>query len=189
MGWTCTLDASNKEFSWNPEDPSDVKDDDEADPSVKPGHRLLVKSALLMPSAKKDEVTIVQIEGDGYNKGKVVVPVVAMKGGSDHQIYVDLLIPCPAKLSLLQGEGPIHLVGSHCVDFYGYRDTGAGDDDEDDNTEDEDLKDEAEDLAKENESKTPSKKSPSKEEDSKKRKASEDQPKSGEKKKKESPAK
>merc|ERR1712098_441767 len=108
------------------------KDDDEADPSVKPGHRLLVKSALLMPSAKKDEVTIVQIEGDGFNKGKVVVPIVAMKGGSDHQIYVDLLIPCPAKLSLLQVEGPIHLVGSHCVDFYGYRDTGAGDDTQED---------------------------------------------------------
>merc|ERR1711887_230884 len=210
--WTCILDASNKEFSWNPEDPSDVKDDDEADPSVKPGHRLLVKSALLMPSAKKDEVTIVQIEGDGYNKGKVVVPIVAMKGGSDHQMYVDLLIPCPAKLSLLQGEGPIHLVGSHCVDFYGYRDTGAGDDDdeEDENTEDDADMKEAEDLvkdakgdsgtpskdkktpAKEDKAKTPAKedkaKTPAKE-DEKKWEASDDVAKSGEKKKKESPAK
>merc|ERR1712059_114885 len=66
----------------------------------------------------------------------------------DSQQYVDLLIPCPAKLSLMQGEGPIYLVGSHCVDFYGYRDTGAGDDeDEDEATEDEDADmKEAEDL-------------------------------------------
>merc|ERR1711864_31897 len=126
-------------------------DDDENDPSVKPGHRLLIKTAILMPTAKKDEVTIVQIEGEGYNKSKVLVPICAMKGGKDSQQYVDLLVPCPAKLSLMQGEGPIYLVGSHCVDFYGYRDTGAGDDeDEDEATEDEgDVSmNEAEDLVK-----------------------------------------
>merc|ERR1712058_120556 len=145
--------------------------------------------AILMPEAKVDEVTVIQLEGEGFNKVKMTVPICAMKGGRDCQQMVDLLIPCNAKLSLLQGEGPIHLVGSHCVDFYGYRDTGAGDDDEDDNTEDEDLKDEVEELAKEKETKTPSKTTPSKDEDSKKRKASEDQAKSGEKKKKESPAK
>merc|ERR1711864_62094 len=146
--WSCTLSGESKEFSWSPEDPADTKDDDEADPSVKPGHRLLIKTAILMPTAKKDEVTIVQIEGEGYNKSKVLVPICAMKGGKDSQQYVDLLVPCPAKLSLMQGEGPIYLVGSHCVDFYGYRDTGAGDDeDEDEATEDEDADmKEAEDL-------------------------------------------
>merc|ERR1712098_982171 len=166
--WSCTLNAEKKEFSWNPEDPSESKEDDEKDPSVKPGHRLLIKQAILMPEAKADEVTVIQLEGKGFNDSNVIVPICAMKGGRDCQQMVDLLIPCNAKLSLLQGEGPIHLVGSHCVDFYGYRDTGAGDDDEDDNTEDEDL-------AKENDSNSPSKKPPSEEEDSKKRKASEDQ--------------
>merc|ERR1712025_655527 len=142
------------------------------------------------PEAKVDEVTVIQLEGEGFNKVKMTVPICAMKGGRDCQQMVDLLIPCNAKLSLLQGEGPVHLVGSHCVDFYGYRDTGAGDDDdEDENTEDEDLQDEVDELSKEKESKTPSKTTPAKDEDSKKRKASEDQPKSGEKKKKESPAK
>merc|ERR1711864_24991 len=143
-------------------------DDDENDPSVKPGHRLLIKTAILMPTAKKDEVTIVQIEGEGYNKSKVLVPICAMKGGKDSQQYVDLLVPCPAKLSLMQGEGPIYLVGSHCVDFYGYRDTGAGDDeDEDEATEDEgDVSmNEAEDLVKDAKGDVKEKKdSPSKEE-------------------------
>ena len=34
--------------------------------------RLLLKSAILMPSAKKDDVNIVQIESEGYNKEKVL---------------------------------------------------------------------------------------------------------------------
>jgi len=170
--WSCTLSGETKAFAWSPEDPADTKEDDEADPSVKPGHRLLVKTAILMPTAKKDEVTIVQIEGEGYNKSKVLVPICAMKGGKDVQQYVDLLIPCPAKLSLMQGEGPIHLVGSHCVDFYGYRDTGAGDDeDEDEVTEDEDADmKEVEDIvndAKGDDKTTEQKKTPSKDEKSK----------------------
>ena len=162
--WSCSLTAASKEYTWNPEDPADSKDDNEADPSVKPGHRLLIKTAILMPSAKKGEVTIVQIEAEGYNKEKVVVPMVAMRGGTDLQTYVDLLVPCQAKISILQGEGPIHLVGSHCVDFYGYRDTGAGEE-----TDDEGLESEKEVTEKGDDKATPVK------EDSKKRKASKDQ--------------
>merc|ERR1739845_256754 len=131
-------------------------------------------------------------------KEKVEVPICAMKAGQDTQQYVDLLIPCPAKLVLLQGEGPIHLVGSHCVDFYGYRDTGAGDDSEDEGTEDDADMEEAEDLVKDAKEAGEKKTSPSKEgekkktpekDEGKKRKASEDQPRSAEKKQKESPAK
>ena len=52
---------------------------------------------------------------------KVIPPIVAMRGGEDHQQYVDILIPHKATFKLIQGEGPVHLVGSHCVNFYGYR--------------------------------------------------------------------
>merc|ERR1712002_506648 len=123
-----------------------------------------------MPSAKADEVTIVQIESEGYNKEKVVVPICAMKGGSNYQQYIDLLVPSQAKITLLQGEGPINLVGSHCVDFFGYRDEDA---------ESEEVKDKGD------------KKTPSKDGSDKKRKASgeAEAPKSAEKKKKGSPAK
>ena len=120
--WTCTLSGTTKEYTWAPDDQAeDVTKDDDKDRSVKPNHKLLIKSAVLMPSAKADEVTIVQIESEGYNKQKVVVPICAMKGGSDLQQYVDLLVPSNAKLTLLQGEGPINLLGSHCVDFFGYK--------------------------------------------------------------------
>merc|ERR1712179_349356 len=74
---SCTLSGSSKEYTWAPEDPSDSMEDD--DPKVKPSHRLLVKMAILMPTAKKDEVSIIQVESEGYNKKKVVVPICAMK--------------------------------------------------------------------------------------------------------------
>ena len=48
-----------------------------------------------------------------------------MKGGVDLQKYVDLLVPGPAKM-IIHGEGPINLVGSHRVEYFGYRE----DDDE-----------------------------------------------------------
>ena len=73
--WSCTLTGSNKEYSWDPaalDAEAEAKEGEEKEgPKVKPGHRLLIKSAILMPSAKKDEVTVVQIESEGYNKQKV----------------------------------------------------------------------------------------------------------------------
>merc|ERR1712112_348382 len=58
-------------------------------------------------------------------------PIVAMKGGTDIQKYVDLLIPAfPATIKVIQGEGPVHLVGSHCVDYYGGKEDEDSDDDD-----------------------------------------------------------
>jgi len=138
--WSCTLTNADKEYAWAPQDPSDADDheDDKDDPSVKPGHRLLLKSAILMPTAKEGDVSIVQIESEGYNKAKVVTPIVAMKAGADYQQYVDVLIPHNATFKLIQGEGPISLVGSHCVDFYGYKDVGGNYSDEDESMDTED---------------------------------------------------
>merc|ERR1711970_1694798 len=174
--WSCSLSGSSKEYTWNPEDPADTAEDDEKDPSVKPGHRLLIKAAVLMPSAKVDEVTIVQIESEGYKKEKVVVPICAMKGGQNLHQYVDVLVPTQAKFSLLQGEGPIHLVGSHCVDFFGYRET---EEDAEDESAEEDAEMEGveEKSTAEDKKKTPSKESG----DEKKRTTSADAPKSAEK--------
>ena len=71
-----------------------------------------------------------------------------MKGGADLQRYLDVLIPAPpATLKIVSGEGPIHLVGSHCVDYYGFND--------EEDTEDEDEADDEMDA--EESSKTPAK--------------------------------
>merc|ERR1711872_573275 len=124
--WAVTLSGTKREYEWAPEDPSDSVNaddsvDEESDPSFKPNHRLLIKSAILHPEAKKDEVTWLQVETTGYNKEKVVTPFVAMKGGENLQQYVNLLLPDPATIKIISGEGPITLIGSHCVDFYDFR--------------------------------------------------------------------
>ena len=86
------------------------------------------------------------------DSSQVKVPVLAMRGGSDLQTYVDILVPSNAKLTLVkvsyhsnncladvqldfqQGEGPVHLIGSHCIDFFGSMD-GEADDEEDEDDE------------------------------------------------------
>jgi len=174
--WAATFTAANKELIWNPEESEkdgDTEEEDKDDPSVKPGHRLLLKNAVLMPEAKKDDVCIIQVESEGYNMTKVVTPIIAMKGGTDYQQYVDILVPNKATFKLIQGEGPIHLVGSHCVNFYGYRDVG-GDltDGEGDDTMDEDTEKQTEEKKasgkKESPSKSGDKTSPTKEAEGKK---------------------
>jgi len=141
--WSCTLSGSNKEYEWAPKEPQDNDTEDEedgedVDPTCKPNHRLLIKQAILHPEAKEGEVTMLQVETIGYNKQKVVAPIVAMKAGNDLQKYIDLLVPDTAKIKVISGSGPVSLIGSHCVDFYDYRNYGAGQDDEDDEEEDED---------------------------------------------------
>lgn len=125
--WSVTLDGTNKEFSWKPTDPADEDTEDEEDPSCKPNHRLLIKTAILHPDAAKDEVTMLQIETKGYKEEKVSAPFLAMKSGVNLQQYVDLLVPDLATIKMVNGSGPITLLGSHCVDFYDYRNYGADD--------------------------------------------------------------
>jgi hypothetical protein len=169
--WSCSLTAENKEFTWDPEGESKEGEETEGQEGkkVKPSHRLLIKSAVLMPNAK-EEVTMVQVESEGYNNAKVTVPICAMQGGIELQKYLDLLIPSPpATLKIISGEGPIHLIGSHCVDYYGFKE----DEDDYDETEDEADEEMETDAAEKGDKKTPSKskveeKSPSKAEEVKK---------------------
>jgi len=175
--WAATFTAANKELVWNPEESEkdgDTEEEDKDDPSVKPGHRLLLKNAVLMPEAKKDDVCIIQVESEGYNETKVITPIIAMKGGTDYQQYVDILVPNKATFKLIQGEGPIHLVGSHCVNFYGYRDVGGdltdgeGDDTMDEDKEEQKTGEKKPSGKKESPSKAGDKKSPTKEAEEKK---------------------
>merc|ERR1711875_106012 len=183
----------------------EVKDDD--DENFKPNHRLLIKTAILHPDSAKDEVTMLEIETNGYKKEKVKAPFLAMKSGLQLQQYVDILLPDTATIKITAGKGPITLVGSHCVDYYDYRNYGADEEDDDEECSEDDEMDEEEQEAttkedatedkngkKEEETKVKEKvkspkdsKSPPKEEskeDSKKRKSSDDN--SQEKKRKKS---
>merc|ERR1712029_1147062 len=185
-------------YSWEPStlEPEAKEEDQEKEgPKGKPGHRLLIKSAISMPSAKENEVTVVQIESEGYRGKSVTVPICAMKGGVDLQKYVDLLVPGPSKMKIIHGEGPIHLIGSHCVDYMGLQEEESEDEDENEMETEEAKEDSSksknksgdkkaspakDEKKKQSPEKSDKKVTPSKE-DSKKRKASGD-PKSAEKK-------
>merc|ERR1719320_2349994 len=103
-------------------------------------------------------------------------------GGNDLQTYIDILVPNNAKLTLIKGEGPIHLIGSHCIDFY---DNMAGEADSEGEDEEMEEKGKGKDIPA---SPLKTRSSPA---DSKKRKASEagDEVDNAEKKAKPSPVK
>jgi len=137
--WAVTLDNSNKEYVFDPVDPSDVaEDDDEDDPPVKPNHKLQVKSAILHPTAKDGEVVMLELETEGYNEKKICTPFVAMKGGLAPQQLVDIMISDAGKIKLVRGEGPITLLGAHYVGF-GDRSYGGNDVDDAESSEDDEA--------------------------------------------------
>ena len=70
--WSCKFSrGASKEYSWCPEDPAGQDDEDAADPSIKTGNRLLLKSVVLMHSAKAGKESVVQVKSEGYNNCKV----------------------------------------------------------------------------------------------------------------------
>ena len=125
------VDSFHQMFAWDPKE----SEDSAGNKGAVPSHRLLVKTAILMPEAKQYKVDIVEAESEGYNKKQVwdlfemlcalnslqtwqvTRPVVAMKGSVNAQKYMDLLVPsAPATFRLVSGARPLHLVGSHCVE-------------------------------------------------------------------------
>jgi len=137
--WAVTLDSTNKEYAFDPVDPSDVaEDDDDDDPPVKPNHKLQVKSAILHPTAKDGEVVMLELETEGYNEKKICTPFVAMKGGLAPQQLVDIMISDAGKIKLVRGEGPITLLGAHYVGF-GDRSYGGNDVDDAESSEDDEA--------------------------------------------------
>ena len=63
--WAISLSSTNKEFIWDPKEPEGAGNGTSAN------HRLLIKTAILMPEAQNGEVTIVEVETKGFNKAKV----------------------------------------------------------------------------------------------------------------------
>ena len=119
--WSCILSESNKEYVWDAyhgteegKEHGKEEEDKEGEDQGRPEHKLLIKCAVIT-EAGKDCVTVVQVEAEGFNKMKIKIPIVVMKLGDDMR-YLDVLIPCTAKLSLVQGKGPVHLLGSHCIE-------------------------------------------------------------------------
>lgn len=85
--------------------------------TVKFSHNnLLIRSqAVLGPKSANGEVNVIQAEAMGY-KSDIKFPITVLTGGQTQQVVLDLLFPDPpVTFKLIQGNGPVHLLGNHSV--------------------------------------------------------------------------
>lgn len=80
------------------------------------GHKLIIKQALLGPEAVDGELNVIQVEATTW-KESLKVPVATLKaGGQNSQVLLDLSFPDPpVTFSLIQGTGPVHIIGHHLI--------------------------------------------------------------------------
>ena len=80
------------------------------------GHKLIIKQALIGPEATEGEVNVVQVEAMTW-KDSVKIPIASLKaGGANNQVLLDLSFPDPpVTFSLVQGNGPVHIIGHHLI--------------------------------------------------------------------------
>lgn len=81
------------------------------------GHKLVIRQALLGPEAKEGEVNVVQVEAMTW-KDSITIPVATLSAGPNgtSQCLLDLSFPDPpVTFSLLQGSGPVHIIGHHLI--------------------------------------------------------------------------
>ena len=108
------LDSKTKEIEWNPEKNSSKEDKE--DDMLFPCHSLMIKEAILSHEAVDGEVAVIEAEAVGYELSNIKTLISVLVQGKDHQHSLGLLFKDPpVKLRLVQGSGPVHLVGVHHV--------------------------------------------------------------------------
>lgn len=107
--YALTLKGSKASECWDPESKG-VED-------FQGGHKLVIRQALLGPEAKEGEVNVVQVEAMTW-KDSITIPVATLTAGPNgtSQCLLDLSFPDPpVTFSLLQGSGPVHIIGHHLI--------------------------------------------------------------------------
>ena len=158
--WSTVLE-SKKPYEWNPE--NFPKEED-----TTPQHKLVMKYAILSPTASAGETVAIELETKGFGGSTVKTLVAVLVAGTVHQTALNIsLRDEPVKLSLAKGSGPVHLVGIHQVTFPDAGDSSDHADDSSDSEESSDEDDDAEEEEEEEEAK-PEVETPVKKEEKKK---------------------
>lgn len=98
-------------FKWEPE--ALEAETDEVLNSADNAHKLLIKQILLGPEAVDGELNVVQVEASSV-RDKVTIPIAVLKADRNPQVSVDLEFPdSPVVFTLVQGSGPVYLLGQH----------------------------------------------------------------------------
>ncbi|XP_038219454.1 nucleoplasmin-like protein isoform X2 [Colias croceus] len=100
-----TLSSSHQSETWDPE----------AKAEYPRNNKLLIRTALLGPDAKPDELNVVQVETMCLQDA-IKIPVAILKVGETRQARLDIEFPdAPVTFTLTQGSGPVHLIGQHLL--------------------------------------------------------------------------
>ncbi|XP_026313630.1 nucleoplasmin-like protein isoform X2 [Hyposmocoma kahamanoa] len=100
-----TLSASHQSETWDPE----------AKAEYPRSNKLLIRQALLGPDAKPDELNVVQVETMSLQDA-IKIPVAVLKAGETRHARLDIEFPdAPVTFTLIQGSGPVHLIGQHML--------------------------------------------------------------------------
>ncbi|XP_077297238.1 nucleoplasmin-like protein isoform X2 [Arctopsyche grandis] len=101
-----TLSETNKTETWDPE----IKAEE-----YPRTNKLVIRQALLGQEAKDGEFNVVQVETMSM-RDTVKIPVAVLKSGENRQVRLDLEFPdAPVTFTLIQGAGPVHLIGQHLL--------------------------------------------------------------------------
>ncbi|XP_017771596.1 PREDICTED: nucleoplasmin-like protein isoform X2 [Nicrophorus vespilloides] len=103
-----TLEGAKASEVWDPESKGTEE--------YQGGHKLIIKQALLGPEAVDGELNVIQVEAMTW-KESIKIPVATLKaGGANSQVLLDLSFPDPpVTFSLIQGSGPVHIIGHHLI--------------------------------------------------------------------------
>lgn len=100
-----TLSSTHQSETWDPE----------AKAEYSRSNKLLIRQALLGPDAKNDELNVVQVEAMSLQES-IKMPVAVLKVGEQRHVRLDIEFPdAPVTFTLIQGSGPVHLIGQHLL--------------------------------------------------------------------------
>ncbi|ESO97836.1 hypothetical protein LOTGIDRAFT_228383 [Lottia gigantea] len=109
--WGCELSKENPSVTFS------IKEEDEDSDFMH--HTLFVKHAVLGGQAVKDEINIVTVETQNFDKETIKQPFISLTRGESSMCYMDISFTdkSPVTFSLSEGTGPIYISAVQLVEF------------------------------------------------------------------------
>jgi len=104
--WGCVLSKAKRECSWNAEE-----DDDDSEIDI--NHTLRLSQACLDANVKDKDRNVVQVTTTDVKDTECTSTIVSLRLGLLEQCALGVNFNAPAKFKLVEGSGPVHLVGNY----------------------------------------------------------------------------
>uniref|UniRef100_H2ZNA0 Nucleoplasmin core domain-containing protein n=1 Tax=Ciona savignyi TaxID=51511 RepID=H2ZNA0_CIOSA len=101
--WCAKLDKKNKVNQWEGRDDGVLE-------------QLVLKRACIAAGAKQGERNLIEVTSFNHKQEKVEACICSLRGGAQEDVALaDLTIFPPAIFKLIEGNGPVHIVGNHMM--------------------------------------------------------------------------